>query len=60
MIIDLVNLEILWIYAVPVLLSLSRGLYSTPSATTLASTTCFHEKALSCQDRLGGQKSGTG
>ena len=24
------------------------------------STTCFHEKALCCQDRLGGQKSGTG
>jgi len=27
---------------------------------THASKTCFHEKALSCQDRLGGQKSGTG
>ena len=30
------------------------------SATTLTSKTCFHEKALFSQDRLGGQKSGTG
>ena len=36
------------------------GLIGTPSATTLAATTCFYEKALICQDRLGGQKSGTG